>query len=235
MPLGRAHLALSPAVCGLLLLAANGSVLGADAPARFNARGISVRGGVGLSLCSGLGDNPDDERPFGCDSFSNRDLGLALTAFAGWRFLDWGTVEVGYTQAFHEVYKEKGCGYVTRRSDFWYAPRLGLRFHPLGSRSRLEPVLGLHLGYVAMQRSFTLVDTDPETCFEVRPYTAKIDGVQIDGAVGLEVHVTRVLSIGLELTVFENLWVRDTTGSDFEGDLDDVFINLDLLLIALFG
>lgn len=205
------------------------------AASRFNSRGLSLRGGIGLSLCAGFDDNADDERPFGCNSFADGDLGPALFVFAGWRFLGWGTAELGYTHAFHSIQKKKGCGYITRRTDFWYAPRLGMRAHPLQSRRRVEPVLGIHLGYVNMQHNFDALDVAPETCFEVMPSTSRIRGVQLDASIGLEIHLTEVLSLGVELTAFENLWLEDASGREFDGEYNDFFFNLDLLLSAVFG
>jgi hypothetical protein len=110
-----------------------------------------------------------------------------------------------------------------------------MRAHPLQSRYRVEPVLGIHLGYVNMQRNFDVLDVAPETCFEVQPSMSRIRGVQLDASIGLEIHLTAVLSVGLELTAFENLWIEAAGGREFDGEYNDFFFNLDLLLSALFG
>lgn len=207
----------------------------------FTTRGFLIRTAVGISMCTGpeSGD-PNATEVFQCDSLGEQKLGPAFGGCMGWRFGPVVAAEVGFTFTSLGVERREDKGIMISKLGRWFAPRVGARIYPLGSRFRAEPVLGVHLGYVRLEGEPDL-DYSCDICPSIKMDTSTdwLHGVLLDLGIGFEVHVTDSTAINLEWTAFENFWIERCSGhgfcEEFDGDFDDWFFNLDLGITVIFG
>jgi hypothetical protein len=150
--------------------------------------------GGGASICASSS---------GCNTFERSDFGADVHILGGYRVLEWLAAEGGvtYTHLFVAKDEEK-----TDRVDFLLAARAGARFFPIGRRDFIEPVLGVHTGYIL---SYAKSGGSRD----------RAHGLNLDYVVGVDFKFTEVFSLGIEAAIYEPIWI--TTCSDRESQTDD--------------
>jgi len=145
--------------------------------------GVALGLTLGAATCASGGD-------YGCKT-ADGDAGIYASLRGGYMFLPWlvADLEVSLVPLF--ISGEDGAEMILTTG-------LGARFYPLGHRGRVDPVLGLHVGY-SMQYS--------KGDGAVIDYTVS-NGVYLGYGVGVDFNFAPAFSLGLMLDIIEPFWIE---------------------------
>jgi len=157
-----------------------------EIPRRFDDQGFSAAVGFGPVFCL----TPDE-----CNSLRELDLGLGLGALIGYRFAPWVRMDLGGAFTYRLTADSVDYDYHL----YWFALDAGMTVFPLRSRYEFDLVLGLHTGYVrsVARSSSSGSETGPDHGYAVISELSYSEGVDLVESVGLVVHVSEHLAVGL--------------------------------------
>lgn len=137
---------------------------------------------VGAALCASGNE-------FACNT-SAGDAGVHASLRGGYRFLPWlvADADVSVMPLFFKGVD--GANLLANAG-------LGVRFLPIARRGRVDPVLGLHVGYAMLYSD----EGTPDIEYSIA------HGVFLAYGVGLDFNLSPPFSLGLTLDVFEPFWI----------------------------
>jgi len=152
-------------------------------------QGVAVGVTLGAATCA-------TANKAGCRT-ADGDAGIYASVRGGYRFLPWLIVDLDL--AVMPLFMKDD---VNADRGLLFAAGIGARFLPLGRRHTVDPILGLHVGYLL---SYVKDKDDAPSDVE----TSSTHAVYLGYKAGLDFNLGPVFSLGFVLDVFEPFWISE--------------------------